>query len=518
MSESELAVHAQHSLSVSQSMNVAVGPSLLSTCYTFQLRAATLRHSLSTEYSSSIRLAECSSSTVASKAISAPALPAAAHDDLIVCAQICLSFALSPLSYRLSDSNCMLSTSCRASLSKFPSVTVFPSCRRAANRTSPALVARVLSSLSHPHFCRSLLPVSLLPPCLPAPSAPFRQVFFMAWSAQHNPIQPVPPLSRRLSPLAAVCVTVALLAAAAAPWKRMYAAISSQPASPIAPLTAVPSSSVSPSLVACRECSSDSNAGLIDNMLRRGVLHSPAVAAAMKRVDRRHYITPASPASRQPHPSSAYVDSPQHIGTCCHSTPTAAMSFVRYSLFSHFPLSALLGFGATISAPHMHAMCAELMLDAIGGGQGDGEGVTVLDVGSGSGYLAAVLSRLIGDKGRVFGIEHIPELVDTSIRNLRADDAALLERVSIQQGDGRLGLPSAAPFDAIHVGAAAAEVPAALIEQLKEGGVLVIPVGAENDDQMLEVIEKRKGGEVRRRKVTGVRYVPLTSKHHQLER
>ena len=166
----------------------------------------------------------------------------------------------------------------------------------------------------------------------------------------------------------------------------------------------------------------------------------------------------------------------------------------------------------------MHAMCAELMLEAVGGGQGDGEGVRVLDVGSGSGYLAAVLSRLIGDAGHVYGIEHIPELVRTSLANLRADDSQLLQRVHIKQGDGRLGLPSAAPFDAIHVGAAAAEVPAALVEQLKEGGVLVIPVGAENDEQYLEVIEKRPGGEIQRRIVTGVRYVPLTSKEHQMRR
>lgn len=166
----------------------------------------------------------------------------------------------------------------------------------------------------------------------------------------------------------------------------------------------------------------------------------------------------------------------------------------------------------------MHAMCAELMLDAVGGGQGDGEGVSVLDVGSGSGYLAAVVRRLIGSNGHVYGIEHIPELVATSLSNLRADDPTLLSTVHIQQGDGRLGLPSAAPFNAIHVGAAAAEVPTALIEQLKEGGVLVIPVGEENDDQWLQVIEKRAGGELKRTVVTGVRYVPLTTKEHQMRR
>ena len=111
----------------------------------------------------------------------------------------------------------------------------------------------------------------------------------------------------------------------------MFAAKPPDPAlSFITPLTAV-SSSVSSSVVACRECTSDNNAGLIDNMMRRGVLHSQVVAAAMKRVDRRHYVTPAPPASRQLHPSSAYVDSPQYIGTS--GLPASLCN--RWSQFAH---------------------------------------------------------------------------------------------------------------------------------------------------------------------------------------
>ena len=277
------------------------------------------------------------------------------------------------------------------------------------------------------------------------------------------------------------------------------------------------------------------NAALIDNMVKHGLISSPAVAAAMKQVDRCHYITRAdiSPASSSSarssslHRTAAYLDSPQYIG-----------------------------YGATISAPHMHAMCAELMLPALRRQREDGkeeEGeVRVLDVGSGSGYLLAVMSRLLGERGRVFGIEHIPELVNVSRRNIQADDPGLMDRISIAQGDGsapltgssscssqallsrlsrelllcvrcwlccrRLGLPSAAPFDAIHVGAAAADVPAALLAQLREGGVLVIPVGEDGGDQTLELIEKGKGGQLKRRTVTGVRYVPLTSAEAQRSR
>ena len=82
----------------------------------------------------------------------------------------------------------------------------------------------------------------------------------------------------------------------------------------------------------------------------------------------------------------------------------------------------------------------------------------------------------------------------------------------------RLGLPSAAPFDAIHVGAAATTIPPALTEQLKEGGVLIIPVGEDGADQTLELIEKQPGGRLTQRTVTGVRYVPLTSADVQRRR
>ena len=141
-------------------------------------------------------------------------------------------------------------------------------------------------------------------------------------------------------------------------------------------------------------------------MVSRGLITSPVVAAAMKRVDRAHFVTRADTAPSTSHSSLAYIDSPQYIG-----------------------------YGATISAPHMHAMCTELMLPALQRGEA-GQERRVLDVGSGSGYLAAVLSRLLGDSGRVYGVEHLKELVDVSLRNLQADDPQFLSRVHISQGDG----------------------------------------------------------------------------------
>uniref|UniRef100_A0AAQ5YRX6 Protein-L-isoaspartate O-methyltransferase n=1 Tax=Amphiprion ocellaris TaxID=80972 RepID=A0AAQ5YRX6_AMPOC len=117
-----------------------------------------------------------------------------------------------------------------------------------------------------------------------------------------------------------------------------------------------------------------------------------------------------------------------------------------------------IGYRATISAPHMHAHALELLSDKLI------EGASALDVGSGSGYLTACFARMTGPSGRVVGIEHIDELVQMSIKNVQADDAELLSsgRIRLVVGDGRLGFPDGAPYDAIHVGAAAATVPKAV--------------------------------------------------------
>lgn len=107
-----------------------------------------------------------------------------------------------------------------------------------------------------------------------------------------------------------------------------------------------------------------------------------------------------------------------------------------------------------------------------------------LHVYSGSGYLCACFSRFLdavhpSNTGLVVGIEHHPKLVEMSIANLNSDEPSFLSenKVKIVQGDGRLGVEDSAPYDAIHVGAAAAILPEKLLEQLNKGGRMVIPVG-----------------------------------------
>jgi len=140
-----------------------------------------------------------------------------------------------------------------------------------------------------------------------------------------------------------------------------------------------------------------------------------------------------------------------------------------------------------------------------------------LDIGSGSGYLAAVFHHLVSPGGKVVCIEHIPELVDWSIANLKKDglDHALESgEVVILSGDGRLGYAQEGPYDAIHVGAAAATIPPALVEQLATPGRMFIPVGTFM--QFIEQVDKDDTGNVTSQKVMGVRYVPLTDQHKQL--
>lgn len=139
----------------------------------------------------------------------------------------------------------------------------------------------------------------------------------------------------------------------------------------------------------------------------------------------------------------------------------------------------------------------------------------VLDVGVGSGYLASCFSRYITQQGPgtgvVVGIEHHPKLVELANKNINDDDPDLLKsgKIILIEGDGRAGYPAKGPYDAIHVGAAAPEVPQTLIDQLKEGGRMICPVGPAGDTQHLEQFDKKQNGEVVRTRLMGVMYVPL---------
>ncbi len=168
----------------------------------------------------------------------------------------------------------------------------------------------------------------------------------------------------------------------------------------------------------------------------------------------------------------------------------------RYS-YENRPLP--IGYGQTISQPYIVALMTQLV-------DPDQDDI-VLEVGTGSGYQAAVLAELVG---QVYSIEIIEELAARARGDL---DRLGYDNITTKLGDGYYGWEEHAPFDAIVVTAAASHVPPPLIEQLKPGGRMVIPVGGRFTTQTLLLLEKTDSGEVITRQYGAVRFVPLTGKH-----
>jgi protein-L-isoaspartate(D-aspartate) O-methyltransferase len=132
------------------------------------------------------------------------------------------------------------------------------------------------------------------------------------------------------------------------------------------------------------------------------------------------------------------------------------------------------------------------------------DGGRVYELGTGSGYQAAVLAEMGAE---VYSVEIVPELAEQAAETLTALG---YDNVQVRAGDGYRGWPEAAPFDAIIVTAAGPEIPDPLVDQLKVGGRLVMPLGPTQHSQDLIVLTKHEDGELRRREVLPVRFVPIT--------
>jgi len=160
-----------------------------------------------------------------------------------------------------------------------------------------------------------------------------------------------------------------------------------------------------------------------------------------------------------------------------------------------------IGHGQTISQPTIVALMTELMQV--------GPGDTVLEVGTGSGYQAAVLCEVVGG-GSARGHVHTIEIVGALAKSAKEKLARLgYANVTVYEGDGYAGVPAHAPYDAVMVTAAPEKVPQALLDQLKPGGRLVLPVGPVHGVQELVVVEKAEDGSVKSREVLPVRFVPM---------
>lgn len=135
-------------------------------------------------------------------------------------------------------------------------------------------------------------------------------------------------------------------------------------------------------------------------------------------------------------------------------------------------------------------------------------GHKVLEVGTGSGYQAAILGRIVGDKGMVYSTEIIPELVKFAKSNLKKEK---VKNVKVLHCDGSEGYAEGAPYDRIIVTAAAPEVPKPLISQLKENGILIAPVGSLFTQEMMKI--KKKGKGLKTKELGYFMFVPLKGKH-----
>jgi len=199
---------------------------------------------------------------------------------------------------------------------------------------------------------------------------------------------------------------------------------------------------------------------LIENLVSSGYLRTPKIIEALKSTPRENFV----PDLQKP---SAYADRPLPIGE-----------------------------DQTISAPHMVALMTEaLEVEA---------GQRVLEVGAGSGYQAAILGRLVGEAGTVYSVERIESLAKNAEENLRSLG---IENVYVVAGDGTRGLSEHAPYDRIIVTAAAPRIPKALVDQLADGGRLLVPVGGRGYQELMCVVKEGCG--VSEKNLGGCVFVPL---------
>ncbi len=207
---------------------------------------------------------------------------------------------------------------------------------------------------------------------------------------------------------------------------------------------------------------------LVESLKKKDFLTKPSVIKAMLKVPRHKFLPKGAI-------ESAYIDSPLSIGI-----------------------------GQTISAPHMNAMMCELLELT--------EGDKVLEIGTGSGYHAALCAELVAPEhskkpGHVYTIERHKELADKAEKSLL--NTGYGETVTVIRGDGTLGYPQEAPFDKILVTASSPKkVPPPLKKQLSNEGILCIPAGSKECGQDLYIISKKENRFTSKR-VTGVRFVPL---------
>jgi protein-L-isoaspartate(D-aspartate) O-methyltransferase len=201
---------------------------------------------------------------------------------------------------------------------------------------------------------------------------------------------------------------------------------------------------------------------LVENLKLEGRIKSKSVEEAFLKIPRENFVTESVK-------NFAYADTPLEIGS-----------------------------GQTISAPHMVAiMCEALDVN---------KGHKILEIGAGSGYHSAIVSELVGKNGRIYTVERHGNLAEFAENNLKKTK---IKNVIVKIGDGSLGLEEYSPYDRIYVTCSAPNIPQPLIDQLKDGGKMLIPVG--RMFSKLVLIEKEKG-KIKEKDLGGCSFVPLVGK------
>ncbi len=170
----------------------------------------------------------------------------------------------------------------------------------------------------------------------------------------------------------------------------------------------------------------------------------------------------------------------------------------RKNNLSYADIALPIGFGQTISQPMTVAIMLELLKP--------GRGQKILDIGYGSGYSSALLAKIVGPKGKVFAIEINSQVAEQGQKNLAKYNLIKSGCVATLTADGTIGLPSQAPFDRVLVSAEAKKIPPALMDQLKVGGILVIPCNGS-----LIVVKRLSQSKFTETEIPGFAFVPLVT-------
>ncbi len=210
---------------------------------------------------------------------------------------------------------------------------------------------------------------------------------------------------------------------------------------------------------------------LIDNLVKQDIIRTPKIAEAMRATPRSKFLSSDKEAYSN-------KDTPLNIG-----------------------------FGQTITAPHIVAIINEALKLAVGH--------KVLEVGAGTGWQAATMAELVtspdaprSEWGHIYTVEIVAALAEQARKNIR--NAGYGDRVTTINADGSKGYPEKAPYDRIVVTAAASEIPSLLLDQLKSGGIMIIPIGKSDLFQNLMRVTKEADANIKKENLGGVAFVPLT--------